>query len=64
MSLFGGRENIWSALLGALVIGSVSNGLGLQGRPPEVKLMVEGAILLAAGTADAVARRGRAAAGR
>ncbi len=63
-SLFGGRGNVWSALLGALVIGSVSNGLDLQGQPPEVKLMVEGAILLAAVTIDAVARRGRAAAGR
>ena len=63
-SLFGGRGTIWSALLGALVIGSVSNGLDLQGQPAEVKLMVEGAILLLAVTVDAVARRGRAAAGR
>jgi D-xylose transport system permease protein len=63
-SLFGGRGNIWSALLGALVIGSVANGLDLQTQPSYVKLMAEGAILLAAVTLDAVARRGRAAAGR
>jgi D-xylose transport system permease protein len=63
-SLFGGRGSVWSALLGALVIGSVSNGLDLQGQPPEIKYMVEGAILLAAVTVDAVSRRGRAAAGR
>jgi D-xylose transport system permease protein len=63
-SLFGGRGSIWSALLGALVIGSVANGLDLIGQGPEVKLMVEGAILLLAVTLDAVARRGRAAAGR
>jgi D-xylose transport system permease protein len=63
-SLFGGRGNVWSALLGALVIGSVANGLDLQGQPAYVKLIVEGAILLAAVTLDAVARRGRAAAGR
>jgi D-xylose transport system permease protein len=63
-SLFGGRGNVWSALLGALVIGSVANGLDLQTQPSYVKLMVEGAILLAAVTLDAVARRGRAAAGR
>jgi D-xylose transport system permease protein len=63
-SLFGGRGTVWSALLGALVIGSVANGLDLVGQGPDVKLMVEGAILLLAVTVDAVARRGRAAAGR
>jgi D-xylose transport system permease protein len=63
-SLFGGRGSVWSALLGALVIGSVSNGLDLMAQPPEIKYMVEGAILLAAVTVDAVARRSRAAAGR
>jgi D-xylose transport system permease protein len=63
-SLFGGRGTVWSALLGALVIGSVGNGLDLIGQGPDVKLIVEGAILLLAVTVDAVARRGRAAAGR
>ena len=63
-SLFGGRGTIWSALLGALVIGSVSNGLDLMTQPPEIKYMVEGAILLLAVTVDTVARRGHAAAGR
>ena len=63
-SLFGGRGNVWSALLGALVIGSVSNGLDLMAEPPEVKYIVEGAILLAAVTIDALARRSRMAAGR
>jgi D-xylose transport system permease protein len=63
-SLFGGRGTVWSALLGALVIGSVSNGLDLQAQPPEIKYMVEGAILLVAVTVDAVSRRGRASAGR
>jgi D-xylose transport system permease protein len=63
-SLFGGRGSVWSALLGAVVIGSVSNGLDLQAQPPEIKYMVEGAILLAAVTVDAVSRRGRASAGR
>jgi D-xylose transport system permease protein len=63
-SLFGGRGSVWSALLGALVIGSVSNGLDLLAQPPEIKYMVEGAILLAAVTVDALSRRGRASAGR
>jgi D-xylose transport system permease protein len=59
-SLFGGRGNVWAALLGALVIGSVSNGLDLDGQQPYVKLVVEGAILLLFVTIDALARRGRA----
>ena len=28
-SLFGGRGSVWTALLGALVIGSISNGMDL-----------------------------------
>ncbi len=63
-SLFGGRGSVWSALLGALVIGSVANGLDLDGQQPYVKLIVEGAILLLFVTIDALARRGRMAAGR
>jgi D-xylose transport system permease protein len=63
-SLFGGRGSAWSALLGALVIGAVSNGLDLMAQPPEIKYMVEGSILLAAVTVDALARRTRQAAGR
>ncbi len=63
-SLFGGRGSAWSALLGALVIGAVANGLDLMAQPPEIKYIVEGAILLAAVTIDAVARRSRQAAGR
>lgn len=58
-SLFGGRGSVWAALMGAFVIGSVSNGLDLLGQAADVKLMVEGAILLVAVTIDALARRGR-----
>jgi len=63
-SLFGGRGTVWAALLGALVLGSVSNGLDLIGQPADVKLIVEGVILLLAVTVDALSRRGRASAGR
>jgi len=63
-SLFGGRGTVWAALLGALVIGSVSNGLDLMSQPPEIKFMVEGAVLLVAVTVDAISRRGREASGR
>jgi D-xylose transport system permease protein len=63
-SLFGGRGSAWSALLGALVIGSISNGMDLLNVATAVKYMVTGAVLLAAVTIDAVSRRGRASAGR
>jgi len=63
-SLFGGRGTIWSALLGALVIGSISNGMDLLALASSVKFMITGGVLLAAVTIDAVSRRGRQAAGR
>jgi D-xylose transport system permease protein len=56
-SLFGGRGRVISALLGALVISTVSNGLNLLGYSSAVIYMVTGAILLAAVTLDAVSRR-------
>jgi D-xylose transport system permease protein len=46
-------------LLGAFVIGSVSNGLDLIGQSADVKYIVEGAILLLAVTIDALSRKGR-----
>jgi D-xylose transport system permease protein len=63
-SLFGGRGSVWSALLGALVIGSISNGMDLLALDSSVKFIVTGAVLLAAVIVDAVARRSRQAAGR
>ena len=63
-SLFGGRGSVWHALLGALVIQSISNGMDLLGLESSVKFMVTGAVLLAAVVVDAIARRQRQAAGR
>ena len=63
-SLFGGRGTVWTALLGALVIGSISNGMDLLGLASPVKFMVTGAVLLAAVIVDAIARNQRQAAGR
>lgn len=63
-SLFGGRGSAWSAFLGALVIGSIANGMDLLGHPSDVKFMVTGAVLLLAASVDAISRRGRQAAGR
>jgi D-xylose transport system permease protein len=58
-SLFGGRGSVWSALLGAVVIGSISNGMDLLGLSSDVKYMITGGVLLAAVTIDALARRQR-----
>lgn len=63
-SLFGGRGSVWSALLGALVIGSISNGMDLLALESSVKFMVTGGVLLAAVVVDALARRQRQAEGR
>jgi D-xylose transport system permease protein len=56
-SLFGGRGSIWSALLGALVIGSISNGMDLLALRSPAKLMITGGVLIAAVIFDAVMRR-------
>jgi len=63
-SLFGGRGNIKSAVLGALVIASIDNGLGLLGLSSGTKFVVTGLVLLAAVTVDSVSRKGRAQSGR
>src|SRR5207302_1904112 len=55
-SLFGGRGSVWTALLGALVIGSISNGMDLLALESSVKFMVTGGVLLAAVIIDALAR--------
>jgi D-xylose transport system permease protein len=63
-SLFGGRGSVWTALLGALVIGSISNGMDLLALESSVKFIITGAVLLAAVIVDSIARRQRQAAGR
>jgi D-xylose transport system permease protein len=63
-SLFGGRGSVWTALLGALVIGSISNGMDLLALSSAVKFMVTGGVLLLAVLVDAIARQQRQAAGR
>jgi D-xylose transport system permease protein len=64
VSLFGGRGRVWAALLGALVIGSISNGMDLLGLATSVKFMVTGAVLAAAVSLDALAQRTRRSHGR
>jgi D-xylose transport system permease protein len=58
-SLFGGRGRVWSALLGALVIGSIANGMDLLAFASSIKFMVTGAVLLVAVTIDASTRSHR-----
>jgi D-xylose transport system permease protein len=58
-SLFGGRGSTWSALLGALVIGSIANGMNLLAFASSVRFMVTGAVLLLAVTLDAYTRSRR-----
>lgn len=55
-SLFGGRGSVWNAILGALVIGSLGNGLDLTGASAADKLMVSGSILLVAVAIDALSK--------
>jgi len=63
-SLFGGRGTVWAALVGILVIQSISNGMDLLSFTSPFKLMITGAVLLAAVTIDAIARRGQANTGK
>jgi D-xylose transport system permease protein len=64
VSLFGGRGSVWGALLGGLVIVSISNGMDLLSLETSVKYMVTGGVLLAAVASDAVTRSRRRSAGR
>jgi D-xylose transport system permease protein len=63
-SLFGGRGSIKSAVLGALVIASIDNGLGLLGLSAGTKFVITAGVLLLAVTVDSLARKGRESAGR
>jgi D-xylose transport system permease protein len=62
-SLFGGRGSVWHALLGALVIGSISNGMDLLALESSVKYMITGAVLLLAVVIDALIKTQRERAG-
>ncbi len=57
-SLFGGRGSVWAALLGIIVIQSISNGMDLLSLQPSIKFIITGAVLLTAATVDAALRRG------
>ncbi|WP_418059085.1 sugar ABC transporter permease [Pimelobacter simplex] len=58
VSLFGGRGTVWAALLGALVIGSINNGVQLLGMSTEVQSFATGGVLILAVAIDVVITRG------
>ena len=62
-SLFGGRGNAYSALLGILVIQAISSGLTLMNLSSSLRFMITGAVLAIAVLVDSLARRSRAAHG-
>ncbi|MEG3111956.1 sugar ABC transporter permease [Pantoea sp. T14] len=63
-SLFGGRGNAYSALLGIIVIQSISNGLTLLNLPSSLRYMITGGVLAIAVIVDSLARRSRVNHGR
>jgi D-xylose transport system permease protein len=63
-SLFGGRGTMKAALLGAVVMLGIDNGLGLLGLSSGTKFVLTGGVLLLAVTVDSISRRGREASGR
>ncbi|WP_029289701.1 sugar ABC transporter permease [Cellulomonas sp. HZM] len=58
-SMYGGRGSAWSALLGILVIQSVSTGLTLLNQDQAVRLVVTGLVLGVAVVVDGLQRRAR-----
>ncbi|WP_049579801.1 sugar ABC transporter permease [Streptomyces sp. SBT349] len=63
-SLFGGRGSAFAALLGILVIQSISNGLTLLDLDSSFRFVITGLVLALAVALDSVARRSRTAHGR
>ncbi|CAN5417898.1 ABC transporter permease [soil metagenome] len=63
-SLFGGRGSAFSAVLGILVIMSITSGLTLINPDSSIRYIITGVVLLLAVVIDSLSRRSRAAAGR
>ena len=63
-SLFGGRGSAWAAVLGALVVGAINNGLYLIGFNSDAQQIITALVLLTAVVVDALSRRGQRYVGR
>src|SRR5450756_1491673 len=55
-SMFGGKGSIVGTLLGAILMGFLSNGLSLMGIEPFVQMAISGVIIIVAVTISARAR--------
>ena len=58
-SLLGGQGTVWGALLGAMVMASLDNGMSLLNTESFWQPIIKGAILVAAVAADLAGRRGK-----
>jgi D-xylose transport system permease protein len=56
-SLFGGRGKPRDAIIGALVIATIPNGIHLHDFPEQANEVITGAVLLIAASVDAISRR-------
>jgi D-xylose transport system permease protein len=56
-SLFGGRGRPRDAIIGALVIATIPNGIQLHNFPEQANEVITGAVLLVAASVDAISRR-------
>ena len=63
-SLFGGRGNAYAALLGIIVISSISSGLTMLNLSSSLRFMITGAVLAIAVIVDSLARKSRVSHGR
>jgi D-xylose transport system permease protein len=59
-SLFGGRGKIVHAVIGGIVVATITNGMALLGLQADAQDAVTALVLVAAATVDALARRGAA----
>ncbi len=58
-SLMGGRGTVWGALLGALVMASLDNGMSLMNTEAFWQPIIKGGILIAAVALDMMGRKGK-----
>ncbi|MFK7844609.1 MAG: sugar ABC transporter permease [Rhodothermales bacterium] len=63
-SLFGGRGSAYAALLGIIVISSISSGLTMLNLSSSLRFMITGAVLAIAVIVDSLARKSRVSHGR
>ena len=56
-SLFGGRGKPRDAIIGALVIATIPNGVHLHELPENLNEVITGGVLLLAASVDAISRR-------